>query len=216
MLVNLEGFKTVVDALGGITVNINEPVAINGNTDAGIPPTGYLQPGPDQTLGGFDALWFARGRYGSDDYARMDRQRCAVDALIEAADPMTVLNKYVDLAAAGKEILSTDVPRDLASALVQLLLKVKDAQVRSVVFKPSDKFFSGDPDYVYVQDTVQKALYPAKKKAKRKAEKPEAVEDPVDACAYTADDLVEEPTDEPSDDTFTEDTSTEDLAATEP
>ena len=209
VLVNLEGFKTVVDALGGITVNINEPVAINGNTDAGIPPTGYLQPGPDQTLGGFDALWFARGRYGSDDYARMDRQRCAVDALIEAADPMTVLNKYVDLASAGKEILSTDVPRDLASPLVQLLLKVKNAPVRSVVFKASDKFFSGDPDYVYVQDTVQKALYPPKKKAKRKAEKPEAVEDPVDACAYTADDPVQ-------DDDVLDESVTDDLAATEP
>ena len=48
LLVNLEGFKTVVDAMGGITVNINEPVAINGNTDAGIPPFDYLQPGPEQ------------------------------------------------------------------------------------------------------------------------------------------------------------------------
>ena len=46
---------------------------IGGNTDAGIPPTGYLQPGPDQHLDGFDALWFSRGRYGSDDYQRMDR-----------------------------------------------------------------------------------------------------------------------------------------------
>ena len=186
LLVNLEGFKTVVDAIGGITVNINEPVAINGNTDAGIPPTGYLQPGPDQLLDGFDALWFARGRYGSDDYARMDRQRCAVDALIEAADPMTLLTKYTDLAAASKDIISTDVPRSLGSPLVQLLLKVKGAKVRSVVFRASEKFFSGDPDYAYVQETVQKALYPPKKKAKRKAERPEAVENPVDACAYTA------------------------------
>ena len=190
VLVNLEGFKTIVDAIGGITVNINEPVAINGNTDAGIPPTGYLQPGPDQELDGFHALWFARGRYGSDDYARMDRQRCAVDALIEAADPLTLLTKYTDLAAASKDIVSTDVPRTLASPLVQLLLKVKGAKVRSVVFKASDKFFSGDPDYDYVRDTVQKALYPAKKKAKRKAEKPDVIENPVDACAYTADDPV--------------------------
>ena len=91
VLVNLEGFKEIVDAMGGITVNINEPVAINGNTDAGIPPTDYLDPGPDQHLDGFHALWFARGRYGSDDYARMDRQRCTVDAIIDAANPMTLV-----------------------------------------------------------------------------------------------------------------------------
>ncbi len=210
VLVNLEGFKTVVDAIGGITVNINEPVAINGDTDAGIPPTGYLQPGPDQDLDGFHALWFARGRYGSDDYARMDRQRCAVDALIEAADPLTLLTKYTDLAAAGKDILATDVPRKLGSPLVQLLLKVKSAPVKSVVFRSSEQFFSGDPDYAYVQETVDKALYPPQKKAKRKAEKPAVVEDPVDACAYTADLPVETPTDD-----TVEDPLTDGLTATE-
>ncbi len=186
VLVNLQGFQTIVDAIGGITVNINEPVAINGNTDAGIPPTGYLQPGPDQQLDGFQALWFARGRYGSDDYARMDRQRCAVDALIESADPLTLLTKYTDLAAASKDIISTDVPRSLGSPLVQLLLKVKSAKVRSVVFRASDTFSSADPDYDYVRDTVQKALNPPKKKGQRNAERPDAVENPVDACAYTA------------------------------
>ncbi|CAN5443054.1 hypothetical protein BH09ACT12_BH09ACT12_10870 [soil metagenome] len=213
LLVNLEGFKTVVDAIGGITVNINEPVAINGNTDAGIPPTGYLQPGPDQKLDGFQALWFARGRYGSDDYARMDRQRCAVDALIEAADPLTLLTKYTDLASASKDIISTDIPRSLGSPLVQLLLKVKDAKIRSVVFRASDKFFSGDPDYAYMQDVAQKALYPPKKKAKRKAERPDAVENPVDACAYTADLPADTDTDIDTDVTESTESTEGDLTA---
>jgi polyisoprenyl-teichoic acid--peptidoglycan teichoic acid transferase len=42
MLVNLQGFRQIVDAMGGVTVNINERVAIHGNTDLGIPPVGYL------------------------------------------------------------------------------------------------------------------------------------------------------------------------------
>jgi len=186
LLVNLEGFKTVVDAMGGITVNINEPVAINGNTDAGIPPTGYLQPGPDQHLDGFHALWYARGRYGSDDYARMDRQRCAIDALIEAADPVTLLKRYVQIAKAGKEVVYTDIPRKLGSAFVQLLLEVKNAKVRSVVFRSSADFYSGDPDYDYVRAVVQKALYPPKKNGKREHE--EKAENPIDVCAYQPDD----------------------------
>ena len=78
VLINLQGFQQLVDAIGGVTVNINEPIAINGNTDAGIPPTGYLEPGPDQHLDGFHALWYSRGRWGSDDYKRMLRQRCMV------------------------------------------------------------------------------------------------------------------------------------------
>ena len=113
MLINLLGFQQLVDAIGGVTVNINEPIAINGNTDAGIPPTGYLEPGPDQHLDGFHALWYSRGRWGSDDYQRMLRQRCMVNAIVDEADPLNVLRRYQALAQAGKEILRTDIPREL-------------------------------------------------------------------------------------------------------
>jgi LCP family protein required for cell wall assembly len=185
VLVNLAGFQEIVDALGGVTVNVNEPVAINGNTDLGIPPTDYLDPGPDQHLDGFHALWFARGRYGSDDYERMERQRCMVDAIIEAADPMNLFRHYTELAAAGKEIVYTDIPLELAPAFVELGLKVKDAKVKSVVFRSSDKFSSADPDFDYLREVVQRTLHPP---ARTDGAKPEsdAVE-PVDACAYHPD-----------------------------
>ncbi len=182
LMVNLKGFQTIVDAMGGITVNINEPVAINGNTDAGIPPTDYLDPGPDQHLDGFDALWFARGRYGSDDYARMDRQRCTIDAIIEAADPTTMLTRYVDIVNAGKEIVLTDIPRRIAPDFVELLLKVKEGKTRSVVFRSSDQFSSADPDFDYVRETVANALNPPPRPAG--APKVRRAENPVDVCAY--------------------------------
>jgi LCP family protein required for cell wall assembly len=158
VLVNLLGFKQVVDALGGVTVNVNEPVAIGGDTDRGIPPGDYLDPGPDQHLDGFHALWFARGRWGSDDYARMLRQRCLVNALIDEADPVTVLRRYLDLAKAGQEIVRTDVPRSLLPAFVDLARKVKGHPVRSIAFVRSDRFFSGDPDFAWIQDSVRRAL----------------------------------------------------------
>jgi LCP family protein required for cell wall assembly len=183
LLVNLRGFREIVDAIGGITVNVNEPVAIQGDASAGIPPVDYLDPGPDQHLDGYHALWFARGRYGSDDYARMDRQRCAVDALVEAADPTTMLTRYADLLRSGKDIVHTDIPRDLGPAFVELLLRVKDAKTRSVVFRSSENFFSGDPDYDYLRATVARAIDPPKKK-NGEPRKNRTVEDPVDACAY--------------------------------
>jgi LCP family protein required for cell wall assembly len=160
VLVNLDGFKKIVDAMGGVTVNINERVAIHGNTDLGIPPVDYLEPGPDQELDGFEALWFARGRYGSDDYERMLRQRCMVQALIEEAKPLTLLRRYEALAAAGKEILRTDIPSRLLPAFVDLARKVKDADVRSVTFVSSDEFEPADPDFTWVQARVQRALEP--------------------------------------------------------
>lgn len=182
LLVNLKGFQTVVEAMGGITVNVNEKVAINGDTSAGIPPTGYIEPGPDQHLDGFHALWFARGRYGADDYQRMDRQRCAVGALIDAANPTTLLTHYIDLARAGKEIVYTDIPRSLGSAFVQLLLEVKDNKLKSVVFRRSDTFDPADPDFAYMRDLALRSLTPSG--GHHKSHQPAEEENPTDACAY--------------------------------
>lgn len=183
VLINLLGFQQLVDAIGGVTVNINEPIAINGNTDAGIPPTGYLEPGPDQHLSGFDALWYSRGRWGSDDYERMLRQRCMVDALVEAADPLTVLRRYQDLASAGKQIMRTDIPRELMPAFVDVALKVKERPMKSMAFVSSDKFYSGDPDYEWMHSVVDKALGPRKQPSGTRDDAGTPVKT-QDACGY--------------------------------
>ncbi len=180
VLINFQGFQQMVNAIGGVTVNINEPVAVNGDTDAGIPPTRYLQPGPDQHLDGFDALWFSRGRYGADDYQRMDRQRCMIQAIAAKANPLNLLRNYQAVANAGKELVRTDIPRELLPAFVDLGLKVKERPLKSVVFRLSDSFNPGDPDFAYVHDTVAKALAPHAHHAHR----PPAEQDSVDACAY--------------------------------
>ena len=158
VLVNLLGFQQLVDAMGGVTVNINTPVPIGGDTDAGTPPQGYLEPGPNQRLDGFEALWFSRGRYGSDDYERMERQRCMVDAIIAEAKPWTLLRRYQALAATGKEIVRTDIPSDLMPAFVNLASKVQGTSVRSVVFRSSEAFSPGDPDFDWMRSVVTDAL----------------------------------------------------------
>jgi len=160
VLVNLAGFQRLVDAIGGITVNINEPVPIGGNTDAHIPPDSYLQPGPDQRLNGFQALWFTRGRYGSTDYKRMARQRCAINAIVAEASPVKLLKRYTKLAAASKEIVRADIPQALLPAFVDLATKVKGQPIRSVSFERSGAFDPNDPDFDYVRAAVQAALYP--------------------------------------------------------
>jgi LCP family protein required for cell wall assembly len=183
VLVNLEGFKEVVDAIGGVRVDINEPVAIGGDTSAGIPPDDYLGPGPDRHLDGFHALWFARGRWGSDDYERMERQRCLVDAIIVAADPATQVLHYLDLLKAGEKTIYTDIPRELGPAFVRLALRVKDSKLKSVVFRSSEEFKSADPDFVWVQDIVERALDPESRE-NGSAPREDPADDPEDACSY--------------------------------
>ena len=157
VLVNLEGFARLVDALGGITVNVNYYVPINGEPSRGILPDDYIAPGPDQQMDGTRALDFARGRFGLTDYQRMDRQRCVLDAIVQAADPVTLLSSYRELAATTQDIVSTDVPSNVLGDVVDLALRVKDSEIRSVVFD-NTVIDPAYPDYDRMRALVQEAL----------------------------------------------------------
>ena len=153
VLVNLKGFQQLVDALGGITVNVNQRVAKGGEADAGLVPGGWIEPGPDQHLDGFDALWFARGRYGADDYQRMGRQRCVIQAIIDQADPVRILTRYEALARTSRDLVSTDIPASLLPAFVDLSLRVKGASVTSISFT-NEVIDPSLPDYEKVHSLV--------------------------------------------------------------
>ncbi len=157
VLVNLEGFSRLVDALGGITVDVNYWVPIGGEPSVGTLPDDYIAPGPNRFMDGATALAFARGRFGLTDYDRMDRQRCTLDAIVDAADPITLLRKYQQLARTTKDIVSTDIPRSALGDFVDLAFLVKDAGIRSVVFDDSviDPAY---PDYDKIRGAVYLAL----------------------------------------------------------
>ncbi|HEY5847028.1 MAG TPA: LCP family protein [Microlunatus sp.] len=161
VLINLRGFQTLVDALGGITVNVNSYVPIGGVSEENrnVPPSEYIEPGPNQKLDGRKALWFARGRYGSDDFARMGRQRCVINAIIEQANPANMLARYERIAKAGKQIVITDIPQEVLPLLVNLSLRVQKGQTRSVLFQQGvANFRSFDPDFPAMRKLVRQAL----------------------------------------------------------
>ncbi len=190
VLINLQGFSKMIDALGGIRLNINTYIPIGGNSDLGIPPKDFLKPGPDQKLNGYRALWYARGRYGSSDFDRMDRQRCVINAIIKQANPTNMLARYEDVVKAGKQLVYTDMPQEVLPLMVDLSLRVKDANVRSIVFKHGVAgFYSSDPDFSLMRKRVKAALgenkAPTASESTRKssARAPQS-EDVNDTCAY--------------------------------
>jgi LCP family protein required for cell wall assembly len=157
VMVNLDGFSALVDALGGIRVNVNYWVPIGGDPGTGALPNDYISPGPDQLFMGDTALSYARGRFGLSDYQRMDRQRCVISAIVDAADPVTLLSKYQELAATTQDIVLTDIPQSVVGDFVGLALKVKDAGITSVVFDDS-VITPAYPDYDLIREHVQDAI----------------------------------------------------------
>ena len=84
-MVNLEGFKDLVDAVGGVELNVRQKIPVGLPSDSFFH---YIDPG-NRTLNGMDTLWFARARYDSDDYSRMARQKCVMSAMLQQVSPQT-------------------------------------------------------------------------------------------------------------------------------
>jgi LCP family protein required for cell wall assembly len=156
VVIDMHGFAALVDAVGGVTITVHDRIPI-GRT--GGPYTGYIEPGR-QTLDGFDTLWFARSRATSDDYARMARQKCVMQAMLRQLDPKTVLLHFDDIAKAGKDVVSTSIPASELDTFIELALKAKSQPVGTVSLVPP-RVDTSDPDFASIRSMVSRAIQAA-------------------------------------------------------
>ncbi|MEZ5091560.1 LCP family protein [Nocardioides sp.] len=170
-MVNLQGFKDLVDAVGGVKLNVRQPIPIGGLGDDVVD---YVKPGV-QTLNGMQTLWFARAREGSDDYSRMARQKCVMNAMLQQISPQTAVRNFEQIAKASTAMISTDVPRSELDRFVQLALKAKSQKISTVSLVPP-LINTGDPDIDVIREAIQSAVDrsegdapQASKKARKKA-----------------------------------------------
>ena len=163
VLLNINGLEQLINAMGGVRVNINQKLPIGGNETTGEKPSAWLQPGPDQLLDGYHAMWYARGRYHvkGADFDRMARQSCLVNAVIKQADPLTMLTRYESIAQASSDMIMTDIPRNVLSPITQLAVKVKNASVSRLAFVNGENgFVSANPDFTLTRTRVHDAITP--------------------------------------------------------
>jgi LCP family protein required for cell wall assembly len=152
-MVNLAGFDALVDALGGVTVDVPKDIPIGG---IGGAITGTIPEGVRE-LDGYEALWFARSRVADDDYSRMARQKCLMSAMLKQVDPKRVVMKMDDIAAAGKRVFKTSIPASELDTFMELALKARGQPIRTVSFVPP-KIETYDPDYDKILEMVDEAI----------------------------------------------------------
>ncbi len=162
VLIDMQGFALLIDTLGGVEIEVTERVPLGSNTfDDGSPadPIGYIEPGL-QRMDGQTALWYARSRYGTTDYERMERQRQVQEAILRQMDPSNVLLKFQGIAQAGSQVVSTDVPQSMLAYFVELGAKTKELPLTKVDFVPPLIDDVAQPDFALIQATVDAALVP--------------------------------------------------------
>ncbi|WP_370615911.1 LCP family protein [Mumia sp. Pv 4-285] len=153
VMINMKGFASLVDAVGGVKVRVRQRTAIGG---IGSPITGWIPKGR-QVLDGKEALWYSRSRVQNSDYSRMARQKCVMNAMLQQLDPNTVLLKATGIAESSKKMLSTDIPAGELDTFVELALKARGAKISTVSLVPP-AVDTGDPNFKKIRAMVEKAV----------------------------------------------------------
>jgi LCP family protein required for cell wall assembly len=153
VMVDLKGFSSLVDAVGGLDITVQRRTPMGGGSRAIFD---HIEPGP-QHLDGYHALWYARSRVDSTNYERMARQRCVVTALVKQLDPKTVLLNFGDIAKATKGIFRTDIPQAALASLADVGVRTKQQKITSVNFVPP-LIKPWDYDPKVVRSTVARAI----------------------------------------------------------
>jgi len=151
--VDFGGFKTVVDALGGVTVNVQVPVVDdyypgdNGTLRVYI-PTGV------QHMSGSEALVYARSRHGSTDFDRASRQQRVLLSLRQQADFATLIQRLPELVRSTSNAVKTDYPIAQLPQLIGLASRIDIGNVRSFVFSPPYYGVEADPGGIYTLSPI--------------------------------------------------------------
>ena len=159
VLVNMQGFLEIVDALGGVTVNLDKKIPMPGNVPGAkhpYPPT--IGPG-EVELDGTLALGYVRSRAADSDYRRMGRQRDLLERLAAQTSGTDVLRNFPQLADIAKENVRTSLTPDEFAFLVDRLRSGTNIQESAGLTPPLIN--PGRPDWEVAAnliDTLQDAI----------------------------------------------------------
>lgn len=140
VLIDMEGFSDLIDALGGIDIDSTGRYPLGGEEDVNHEPInvdGWIEPG-EQHMDGHTALWYARARHGTTDYDRMKRQRQVQEAILTQFDPANILTKFEAVATAGAQVVKTDIPKEMLSGFVTLASKTRALEITKLELSPPE------------------------------------------------------------------------------
>jgi polyisoprenyl-teichoic acid--peptidoglycan teichoic acid transferase len=136
--INFTGFEQMVDAIGGLTIDVPERIYDDKYPDENYGTMVIEIPAGIQVMDGKTALQYARSRHGRDDFDRMVRQQAlllaARDKALSLDIPITRIPKLLDLAG---ESIKTDLSLDEMMALADIAKRVRREDIRYGVIDSS-------------------------------------------------------------------------------
>lgn len=161
-LVDFVGFVEMIDAVGGVDINVLDRIydETYPNTD-GTLTTIVIEPGI-QHMDGERALQYARSRHGVEgsDFGRMSHQRCVLEALATQTDPLTLFQELPTFVPAIQESVTTDIPIAELPAFIELAAMADLEHIVTTRFMPNAPEFEGTPTSYIAEYTADRYPVP--------------------------------------------------------
>lgn len=174
--IDFNGFAEVVDALGGVEVNV--PIEID-DPEAG----GHLMPGL-QTLNGEQALILCRSRHSYDDYGSGDLYRAANQRVVLSAVAQKLLESDAVTIATTMQSLSDCILTDMGiDSIVAIAQSMRGLDASTDIYTgvaPTESVYEGGAWYEVMDEDEWKAMM-----KRVDAGKPPTEEDEVDDLTGT-------------------------------
>lgn len=155
-MVDMAAFTSLVDALGGVTIDVKERLPIGGQNEDLSDVKGWIEVGK-QHMDGYTALWYARSRHTTSDYDRMRRQREVEEAILNQVEPVNVLTRFQQIASAGEKLVKTDIPSPMLSRYVELATQARALGITKIELVPPT-IDVVNPDFPGIRKMIQDAF----------------------------------------------------------
>jgi LCP family protein required for cell wall assembly len=153
LMINMCGFVSVVDAIGGVTIDVEGELPMPGGVSCSnyrLEPT--IGPGPVY-MDGTKALGYVRSRAADSDYQRMERQRVLLTTIIDEIGLSDLILNFGGLARAARDNVRTSMTEQEALRLLEALSGSASA-INSIGLVPPT-LEPDDPDFDAARRLVQ-------------------------------------------------------------
>lgn len=161
--VDFDGFKQIINTLGGIDVNV--PCELEDDFIDASSPTGFRHFAVDAGINHMDgdtALMFVRQRHNTGDVSRAQRQQRVVYALREKILSPDIITKIPALYQQLQDTVQTDFGTLDLPGLIQIGASIKPGNIRGRVIDETMWSFWNTPDgksvLVFDKDKVRAAV----------------------------------------------------------
>jgi polyisoprenyl-teichoic acid--peptidoglycan teichoic acid transferase len=160
--VNFRGFEQLIDALGGIDIDVPSPVLDDEYPqDDGVNIKRLYVPAGWQHMDGELALEYARSRHADSDFGRNQRQQQVLVAAKNRALQVDMWPKLPGLIGLARESITTDIPAGSILSIAQLARSIDSKNISSVAIDgtmvnvhSTEQLYYLEPKWPQIKDMI--------------------------------------------------------------